>query len=105
MPSSSHIPYGHCFYKQLRKISDGRGGDSRDVRRHWPLAYEPALWSVVFPLGMYSVATQTFGKSAHLAFMTPIARVMLWVAVAAWLAVAVAFAIQITRFNKRNGLK
>jgi tellurite resistance protein TehA-like permease len=77
----------------------------RHVRRHWPLTYEPTLWSVVFPLGMYSVATQTFGKSAHLAFMTPIARVMLWVAVAAWLAVAVAFAIQITRFNKRNGLK
>ena len=35
----------------------------RHVRHHWPLSYEPALWRVVFPLGMYSVATLTFAKS------------------------------------------
>ncbi len=35
----------------------------RHLRHHWPLTYEPALWSVVFPLGMYSVATLTFGQS------------------------------------------
>jgi len=60
----------------------------RHVWHHWPLTYEPALWSVVFPLGMYSVATLSFGKVAHLAFMEPLARFMLWVAVAAWAAVA-----------------
>lgn len=60
------------------------------VRHHWPLSYEPALWSVVFPLGMYSVATLTFGKIAHLAFMEPLSRLMLWVALAAWMAVAAA---------------
>jgi tellurite resistance protein TehA-like permease len=63
----------------------------RHVRRHWPLTYEPTLWSVVFPLGMYSVATLTFGKVARLAFMEPLARVMIWVAVAAWALVAAAF--------------
>ncbi|MBO0822760.1 MAG: tellurite resistance/C4-dicarboxylate transporter family protein [Actinobacteria bacterium] len=63
----------------------------RHVRRQWPLSYEPTLWSIVFPLGMYSVATLTFGKAARLGFMHPIARVMLWVAVAAWALVAVAF--------------
>jgi tellurite resistance protein TehA-like permease len=62
----------------------------RHVRRHWPLRYEAGLWSVVFPLGMYSVATLTFGEAAHLAFMEPLSRFMLWVAVAAWLAVAAA---------------
>ena len=36
----------------------------RHIRRHWPLTYEPTLWSVVFPLGMYSVATLTFGKDS-----------------------------------------
>ncbi|MGH3123846.1 MAG: tellurite resistance/C4-dicarboxylate transporter family protein, partial [Streptosporangiaceae bacterium] len=60
----------------------------RHVRRHWPLSYEPTLWSVVFPLGMYSVATLTFGQVARLAFMEPLARFMLWVAVAAWVLVA-----------------
>jgi tellurite resistance protein TehA-like permease len=69
----------------------------RHIRRHWPLTYEPTLWSVVFPLGMYSVATSSFGKVAHLSFMAPISRFMLWVAVVAWTAVAVAFVVQLAR--------
>ena len=69
----------------------------RHVRRHWPLSYEPTLWSVVFPLGMYSVATLSFGKVAHLSFMEPLSRFMLWVAVAAWVVVAVAFIARIGR--------
>jgi tellurite resistance protein TehA-like permease len=69
----------------------------RHIRRHWPLTYEPTLWSVVFPLGMYSVATLTFGKAAHLAFMEPLARFMLWVAVAAWTLVAAAFLARLAR--------
>ena len=69
----------------------------RHVRRHWPLTYEPTLWSVVFPLGMYSVATLVFGKAAHLSFMHPLSRIMLWVAVAAWVLVAVAFLARLGR--------
>jgi tellurite resistance protein TehA-like permease len=69
----------------------------RHLRQHWPLTYEPALWSVVFPLGMYSVASLEFGKAAHLAFTEPLSRFMLWVALAAWVAVAAAFAVRIWR--------
>jgi len=69
----------------------------RHVRQHWPLTYEPTLWSVVFPLGMYSVATLSFGKAAHLAFMGPLSRFMLWVAVAAWVLVAAAFLVRLGR--------
>jgi tellurite resistance protein TehA-like permease len=72
----------------------------RHIRRHWPLSYGPTLWSVVFPLGMYSVATLSFGKVAHLNFMEPLSRFMLWVAVAAWAVVAVAFLAQ---FARRSG--
>jgi len=72
----------------------------RHIRRHWPLSYEPTLWSLVFPLGMYSVATLSFGKVAHLNFMEPLSRFMLWVAVAAWAVVAVAFLAQ---FARRSG--
>jgi tellurite resistance protein TehA-like permease len=68
----------------------------RHVRHHWPLTYEPTLWSVVFPLGMYSVATLSFGKAAGLAFMAPLSRFMLWVAVAAWVMVAAAFLARLT---------
>lgn len=73
----------------------------RHIRRHWPLTYEPTLWSVVFPLGMYSVATLTFGKAAHLAFMEPLARFVLWVAVAAWALVVAAFLIQLIRHPRK----
>jgi tellurite resistance protein TehA-like permease len=69
----------------------------RHVRRQWPLTYEPSLWSIVFPLGMYSVATLTFGEAARLGFMHPIAHVMLWVAVAAWVLVAAAFLARLAR--------
>jgi len=69
----------------------------RHVRRHWPFTYEPTLWSVVFPLGMYSVATLAFGQTARLAFMRPIAHVMLWVAVVAWALVAIAFLTRLVR--------
>jgi tellurite resistance protein TehA-like permease len=52
---------------------------------------------VVFPLGMYSVATLSFGKAAGLAFMEPLSRFMLWVDVAAWVLVAAAFLVRLTR--------
>ena len=52
---------------------------------------------MVFPLGMYSLATWSFGKVAHLSFMAPIIRFMLSVAVAAWAAVAVAFLARLGR--------
>lgn len=63
----------------------------------WPVSYEPTLWSIVFPLGMHSVATLSFGKAAHLTFMEPFARFMFWVAVAAWTLVAAAFVVQVAR--------
>ena len=46
---------------------------------------------------MYSVATLTFGKTAHLAFMAPLARVMLWIVIAAWALVAIAFLVRLGR--------
>jgi len=69
----------------------------RHVRRHWPLRYEPALWTVVFPIGMYGVATFSFGKAADLSFMEPLSRGVLWVAVAAWLLVSAAGLARIVR--------
>jgi len=62
----------------------------RHVLRRWPLRYESALWAVVFPIGMYSVATLTFGKAVGLSFMAPLGRTALWVAFAAWLVLAAA---------------
>ena len=75
----------------------------RYLRHHWPLSYESDLWSVVFPLGMYSVATLAFGQAAHVTWMEPLARFMLWVAVAAWVLVAVAFLTRLARHRHPAG--
>ncbi|MGH9065154.1 MAG: tellurite resistance/C4-dicarboxylate transporter family protein [Acidimicrobiales bacterium] len=56
----------------------------RYLVRGYSRAYEPRLWSVVFPLGMYTVASVTLGRAAGLGFMVAVARVWLWVGVGAW---------------------
>lgn len=64
------------------------------VWRHWfrrvPLRYEPTLWSMIFPLGMYAVAGIYLGRADRLPVVEWIGSHWLWVAVAAWLAVFVA---------------
>ena len=50
------------------------------------LSYEPGLWSVVFPLGIYAVAGIYLGRAGHLPLVAVIGRAELWLAVAAFLA-------------------
>ena len=57
----------------------------RYLVRGYSRAYEPRLWSMVFPLGMYTVASYTLGRATGLSFMVSVARV--WVGVAAWVVV------------------
>ncbi|WP_255950636.1 tellurite resistance/C4-dicarboxylate transporter family protein [Streptomyces odontomachi] len=63
------------------------------VRRHLverePVGYEPTLWSMVFPLGMYGAASASYGRVTGLDFMVDIARVEIWIGFAAWVAVAI----------------
>jgi len=56
----------------------------RYVVRGYSRAYEPRLWNVVFPLGMYTVASYTLGQTAGLGFMVAVARVWVWVGLGAW---------------------
>jgi tellurite resistance protein TehA-like permease len=55
-----------------------------------PWAYEPVLWSFVFPLGMYAVASARLGLAAEFAPLHWISQGMIWVAFAAWAVVLVA---------------
>lgn len=48
-------------------------------------AYRLEYWSMVFPLGMYTAATWTFGREIGADFLSGIPKVFLWLAVAAWL--------------------
>lgn len=53
-----------------------------------PLRYEPVMWSFVFPLGMYTVASLRLGLAADVPPLEWISRLMAWVALAAWVVVA-----------------
>ncbi len=59
----------------------------RYVVKRWQPSYEPRLWNVVFPLGMYTVACYSLGQQPGLGFLASIARVWVWVGLAAWVAV------------------
>jgi tellurite resistance protein TehA-like permease len=50
--------------------------------------FTPERWTMVFPLGMYSVASWMLGRSLGAGWLTELGRVWLAVAFAAWAAVA-----------------
>lgn len=56
--------------------------------RRAPLVYTPMLWSLVFPLGMYALASLRLSLVSEIAVLKDIARTMVWVALAAWVATA-----------------
>ena len=60
--------------------------------RRAPLAYTPMLWSLVFPLGMYALASLRLSLASEFAPLRQIAGAMVWVALAAWAATAVGLA-------------
>lgn len=52
--------------------------------RKMPLQYEPVMWSFVFPLGMYAVASARLGLTADFLPLKWISSIMVWVAFFAW---------------------
>ncbi len=50
-----------------------------------PLRYEAALWSVVFPLGMYGVGGYFLGQADHLPIVKAIGAGQSWIALAVWM--------------------
>jgi tellurite resistance protein TehA-like permease len=59
----------------------------RHVLNRVHLGYLPQLWSIVFPLGMYAVASMELGMAADLPIVEAIGRGWTWIAVVAWAAV------------------
>jgi tellurite resistance protein TehA-like permease len=62
----------------------------RHVRHRVPLAYEPGMWSMVFPIGMYGVASRELGAALRLPWLVTLGRDEAWLALAAWAAVSLA---------------
>ncbi|WP_354298585.1 tellurite resistance/C4-dicarboxylate transporter family protein [Phenylobacterium koreense] len=60
--------------------------------RRVPLRYTPMLWSLVFPLGMYALASLRLSLAAEFGPLRAIAETMVWIALAAWVATAIGLA-------------
>src|SRR5690242_5657864 len=58
----------------------------RHLVRRMPLRYDPGLWSMVFPLGMYCVASRALGTALHVRWLATVGRDGTWVAFAVWAA-------------------
>nr|WP_300142765.1 tellurite resistance/C4-dicarboxylate transporter family protein [Propionicimonas sp.] len=69
----------------------------RHVVHRVPLRYEPTLWSMVFPLGMYGVAGQYLGAADHLPIVEGVGRSETWVALAVWAVTFVAMLVHLGR--------
>lgn len=72
--------------------------------RRAPLRYTPMLWSLVFPLGMYALASLRLSLAAEFAPLRRIADAMVWVALAAWALTFLAMIAAIAR-DLRAGAK
>jgi tellurite resistance protein TehA-like permease len=56
----------------------------RHRTHHVPLRYEPSLWSMVFPMGMYAVAASALSDADHLPLVGLVGDVGIWFAFAVW---------------------
>jgi tellurite resistance protein TehA-like permease len=57
-----------------------------------PLTYTPMFWSLVFPLGMYALASLRLSLATDFPPLRSISHAMVWVALAAWAATGLGFA-------------
>lgn len=65
----------------------------RHLVRRVPLRYDSALWSIVFSVGMYGVASTQLGHATGTPWLAALGGGEAWVALAVWLAVFAAMLV------------
>jgi tellurite resistance protein TehA-like permease len=65
--------------------------------RRAPITYTPMLWSLVFPLGMYALASLRLSLAADFAPLRLISGAMVWVALGAWSLTAIGLIVSMWR--------
>jgi len=69
----------------------------RHVMRGVPLRYEATWWSIVFPVGMYGVASSALGEADRLPIVAAIGEYETWLAVGVWVTVFAAMLAHLAR--------
>jgi tellurite resistance protein TehA-like permease len=62
----------------------------RHLVRRFRLGYSTGLWSLVFPVGMYGVASHELGQAAHVRWLAALGSIVSWTAAVVWAAVFLA---------------
>ena len=70
----------------------------RHVIERVPITYDPQYWSLVFPLGMYTVATSTFAIAVGMPFLLIIPSIAVYFATLAWLITFCAMLFKLANF-------
>jgi tellurite resistance protein TehA-like permease len=57
----------------------------RHIYKRYSLTYHPVYWGLVFPMGMYTIATFQLAKAMRLDFLLIIPQFFIYIALSAWL--------------------
>lgn len=60
------------------------------------------MWSIVFPVGMYGVASRELGSASHVAWLVTLRRDEAWLALAVWAVVSLAMARALLTVDARR---
>ena len=68
-----------------------------------PITYDPQYWSLVFPLGMYTVATLIYANATGMPFLLIIPRIGVYIAMLAWLITFCSMLLKLGKFYLAYG--
>lgn len=74
----------------------------RHLYHRYPLSYDPQFWGMAFPLAMYTASTFQLSKALNVPFLTVIPKIMIYVAILAWIAVFIGFIFHLFKNIKEH---